>query len=49
VVAIIPFCGVSNYVLSNCMMTYGNSSFKPFESRSWRGILDTTLCNKVCQ
>jgi hypothetical protein len=20
-----------------------------FESRSWRGILDTTLCNKVCQ
>ena len=20
-----------------------------FESRSWRGILDTTLCNQVCQ
>jgi hypothetical protein len=20
-----------------------------FESRSWRGVLDTTLCNKVCQ
>jgi len=20
-----------------------------FESRSWRGVLDTTLCNTVCQ
>jgi hypothetical protein len=20
-----------------------------FEPRSWRGILDATLCNKVCQ
>ena len=20
-----------------------------FESRSWRGVLDTTLCNKVCR
>jgi hypothetical protein len=20
-----------------------------FESRSWRGVLDTTLCDKVCQ
>jgi hypothetical protein len=20
-----------------------------FESRSWRGVLYTTLCNKVCQ
>jgi len=20
-----------------------------FEARSWRGVLDTTLCDKVCQ
>ena len=20
-----------------------------FESRSWRGVLDTTLCDKICQ
>ena len=24
-------------------------SDREFESRSWRGVLDTTLCNKVCQ
>ena len=24
-------------------------SHRQFESSSWRGVLDTTLCNKVCQ
>ena len=27
---------------------YHNQSFD-FESHSWRGVLDTTLCDKVCQ
>ena len=24
-------------------------SVREFESRSWRGVLDTTICDKVCQ
>jgi hypothetical protein len=27
---------------------YHHSRFE-FESRSWQGVLDTTLCDKVCQ
>jgi hypothetical protein len=23
--------------------------FGEFETRSWRGVLDTTLCDRVCQ
>ena len=26
-----------------------NVGYCEFESRSWRGVLDTTLCDKVCQ
>ena len=33
--------------------TYGISAYHhqrcEFEYRSWRGVLDTTLCDKVCQ
>ena len=32
-------CGIGVYQHLSC----------EFESRSWRGILDTTLCDKVCQ
>ena len=26
-----------------------NNIYSQFESRSWRGVLDTTLCDNVCQ
>ena len=32
-------CAISAYHHKNC----------EFESRSWRGVFDTTLCDKVCQ
>ena len=32
-------CAISVYHHKSC----------DFESRSWRGVLDTTLCDKVCQ
>jgi hypothetical protein len=28
--------------------TYHHKNYE-YESRSWRGVLDTTLCEKVCQ
>jgi hypothetical protein len=28
---------------------YGKPQKAQFEPRSWRGVLDTTLCDKVCQ
>jgi len=47
----------TNIVSSNLRMvvrfttTYAISTYhtKVVESRSWRGVLDTTLCDKVCQ
>jgi hypothetical protein len=32
-------CAISAYHYKSC----------EFEPRSWRGVLDTTLCHKVCQ
>jgi len=36
-----------------CTPTYAISAYHhlscDFESRSWRGLLDTALCDKVCQ
>ena len=32
-------CAISVYRHSSC----------EFESRSWQGVLNTTLCDKVCQ
>jgi hypothetical protein len=32
-------CAISAYQHQSC----------EFDSRSWRDVLDTTLCNKVCQ
>jgi len=29
--------------------TYINSSCFKFVPRSWRGVFDTTLCDKICQ
>jgi hypothetical protein len=34
----------TTYVISAC-----HHSSCEFESCSWRDVLDTTLCNKVCQ
>ena len=39
VVALTTTCAIRAYHHQRC----------EFESRSWRGVLDTTLCDKVCQ
>ena len=39
VVGFTTTCAISAYHYYSC----------EYESRSWRGLLDTTLCNKVCQ
>jgi hypothetical protein len=39
VVGFTTTCAVSTYYHTSC----------EFESRTWRGVLDTTLCDKVCQ
>ena len=39
VVGFTTTCAISAYHHLNC----------GFESQSWRGVLDTTLCDKVCQ
>jgi hypothetical protein len=39
VVEFITTCAISAYHHKSC----------EFEPRSWRSVLDTTLCNKVCQ
>ena len=39
VVAFTTTCAISAYQHWSC----------EFESHSWRGVLDTTLCDKVCQ
>jgi hypothetical protein len=32
-----------------CAITVYHQQSYEFETRSWRGVLDTTLCDKVCQ
>ena len=42
----------SNGVVVGFTTTYAISTYRnycEFEPRSWRGVLDTTLCDKVCQ
>jgi hypothetical protein len=39
VVGVSTTCAISPYHHYSC----------EFEPRSWRGVLDTTLCDKVCQ
>ena len=40
-------------IIVGFITTYAISAYHhlscEFESRSWRGVLDTTLCDKVCQ
>jgi len=36
---------IYNYMCNQCMSPLSCE----FESRSWRGVVDTTLCDKVCQ
>jgi hypothetical protein len=42
-----------NRMVVRCTTTYTISAYHrkscEFESRSWRGVLDTTECDKVCQ
>ena len=39
VVGLTATCAISAYRHKSC----------EFEPRSWQGVLDTTLCDKVCQ
>jgi len=34
---------------TNCVFSTYQRQRGEFESRSWRGVLDTTLCDNVCQ
>ena len=42
------YCMVVGFTTTYAISAYHHSSCE-FESRSWRGVLDTTLCYKVCQ
>ena len=39
---------VVGFITTYAISAYHHKSCE-FESRSWRGVLDTTLCGKVCQ
>jgi hypothetical protein len=39
---------VDGFTTTNVISAYHHWSCE-FDSRSWRGVLDTTLCDKVCQ
>jgi hypothetical protein len=41
-------CKVVGFTTSNATSAY-HHKFCEFESCSWRDVLDTTLCDKVCQ
>jgi hypothetical protein len=41
-------CVVVGFTTSCAITAYHHTSFE-FEPRSWRGVLDTTLCDKVCR
>jgi hypothetical protein len=34
---------------TTCAISAHHHESSEFEPRSWRGVLDTTLCDKVCQ
>jgi hypothetical protein len=42
-------CCLSFYLRILIILLVSSNSSWEFESRSWRDILDTTLCEKVCQ
>jgi len=39
---------VNGFTTTYAINAHHNFRFE-FESRSWRGVLDTTLCDKFCQ
>ena len=41
-------CMVVGFTTTCAISAYRHSSCE-FESRSWRGVLDTTFCDQVCQ
>jgi len=40
---------INNELYFNYSCIYQSTESCEFEPRSWRGVLDTTLCDKVCQ
>jgi hypothetical protein len=44
-----PDCCLSFYLRILIILLVSSNSSWEFEFRSWRDILDTTLCEKVCQ
>jgi len=44
-------CG--DYIVVGFITTYANSAYHhlsfEFESRSWRDVINTALCDKICQ
>jgi hypothetical protein len=38
-----------NFFSLKFMQSVPITTMREFEPRSWRGVLDTTLCDKVCQ
>ena len=41
---------LSDWLKNNCFVSMCRVMvFNEFESRPWRGEIDTTLCDKVCQ
>ena len=43
-----PDCMVVGFTITCAIIVYHHWSCE-FKPRSWRGVLDTTLCDKVCQ
>ena len=41
-------CMVAEFITTSAISAYHHQSCE-FESRLWRGLLDKTLCHKVCQ
>ena len=39
---------IAGFLTTFAIIVYHHYSCE-FEARSWRGVLDTTLCDKVCQ
>jgi len=35
-------------ITTTCAISAYHHYYCDFQSRSWRGVLDTTLCDKVC-
>ena len=43
------WCLYGSWIIATCAISAYHHYSCEFESRSWRGALDTTLCDKFCQ